>query len=274
MTAYADIGVNLLNHQFTEDREAILLRAKVAGVDKILITATDIATSKAALTACQRGFCYATAGVHPHDAGAVDRDWMTELESIIEDERVCAVGETGLDFNRNFSPVEDQMVCFDAQIKLACKIQKPLFIHDRESGGEVLRMLNGYAHHLPKVVIHCFTGTEKDLADYLSAGFYIGITGWVTEKKRGASLRGLVPSIPLARLMVETDAPFLRPHNIDPLITKKTTKTAPKLPKTRRNEPALLPYVVAALAELRGESITEIADATRANAIACFGLAD
>jgi TatD DNase family protein len=270
MIAYADIGVNLLHPQFADDREAILNRAKQTGVDKILITATDIATSKAALNACQPGFCYATAGVHPHDAGAVAGDWMTDLENISGDDRVCAVGETGLDFNRNFSPVEDQITCFDAQINLACKIQKPLFVHDRESDGEVLRILSAYTDRLPKVVIHCFTGTENDLADYLSAGFYIGITGWVTEKKRGAPLRAMVPSIPLAQLMVETDAPFLRPHNIVPANSNDATA----VPKTRRNEPALLPNVVASLAELRDESATEIAHATRANAIACFDLAD
>lgn len=179
---------------------------------------------------------------------------------------VCAVGECGLDFNRNFSTQEEQIRAFQAQIEVAIEVSKPLFVHDRESQGQVLKMLT--KTNLPPTVIHCFTGSENDLRGYLEAGFYIGITGWICDEKRGEDLRTMVKQIPLDKLLVETDAPFLRPQNA-PSDFVSNHGIAAKWKK--RNEPALLAWVVEEIAKHRQESVEHIAQATSNNAKLLFG---
>jgi TatD DNase family protein len=262
-----DIGVNLTSSQFREDCPAVLERASQAGVAHIMITATSIETSLAAIALGEKYELICTAGVHPHDAAEVSLDWLTQLQTLVVREPVRAVGETGLDFYRNFSPKAAQIDVFRAQIELAQHIDLPLFVHDRDSGGEVLRQLQN-AGDLPATVIHCFTGSHADLDDYLAQGFYIGITGWIADLQRGQTLRDLVKHIPLDRLLLETDAPFLRPPN-----TPETFRVKHQLGNKhkRRNEPALLPYVLDVVAENRNEDRDEIRKATTDNAIRLFG---
>ncbi|NKB97678.1 MAG: hydrolase TatD [Pseudomonadales bacterium] len=212
-----DICVNFANRQFTGEETAILERAFSVGVTHCIFVATDLATSRVLSDwkpdsgRDDLPTCRSTAGVHPHDADSVEADWYEQLRSIARKPNVAAIGETGLDFNRNYSTKSNQRRCFDAQIELAHELQKPLFVHDRESGGEVAdRLANA---QLAGVVIHCFTGTEEELERYLAAGYFIGITGWIADKKRGTELRRLIARIPLEQLLVETDAPFLRPQN-------------------------------------------------------------
>lgn len=264
-----DICVNLLNSQFREDTHELLSRAADHGVSRILITATDLKSSQAAQTWCTPGLRYCTAGIHPHDAKALPDDWQRRLEALATQNCVRAVGETGLDFNRNFTPREQQLGVFEHQISLAQSINKPLFVHDRESDGEVLACLMHAASRapLPAVVIHCFTGTEAELMNYLEAGFYIGITGWIADVKRGAELRRLVRKIPLERLLLETDAPFLRPHNAPATFWEEHGIMHFK----RRCEPALLRYVLSTIADEREESPDVIAHATTTNAVRLFG---
>lgn len=266
-----DICVNLLNGQFREDTEAIIARAAAAGVARFVITGTDLDSSRRALEWCTHGR-RATAGVHPHDAGDLPADWLEQLHAIASDERVCAVGETGLDFNRNYTPQAAQRAVFDAQIELAQALGRPLFVHDRESNGEVLQRLLAASQRapLPPVVIHCFTGTADELDAYLEAGFYIGITGWICDERRGDQLRGLVPRIPLERLLLETDAPFLRPHNAPPDFADRHGLSGRH---RKRNEPALLPSVLAGVAACRDEPESVIAAATTRNAETLFVLA-
>ena len=267
-----DICVNLLNSQFREDRGAVIDRADAAGVTRMMITATDLATSYAALDLCVAGARYTTAGIHPHDIGSAGDDWREALVNIARDERVRAIGETGLDFNRNFSPRDTQCAGFEEHIRISLELGKPLFVHDRESNGEVLRLLisnrRGMSEALPPVVIHCFTGSERELIDYLDAGFSIGITGWVCDTRRGEELRRIVPLIPLDRLMLETDAPFLRPHNAP---SDFVAQHALPARFKRRNEPALLPSIVSQVATLYQCEADEIAAATRSNADSFFG---
>lgn len=264
-----DIGVNLLNGQFDNDRDAVIERARAAGVTRMLITCTDLAESRLGRQFCSAhpdGF-WCTAGVHPHNAKDVAPDWLEELAALASEPWVRAVGETGLDFNRNFSPPEQQLKVFDAQLRLAAAAGKPVFVHDRDSDGKVFELLSRYHDELAGVVVHCFTGTEEDLERYLNAGFFIGITGWVCDSRRGQSLRDIVTMTPLNRLLVETDAPFLRPHNAPP--------PPPGLERhKRRNEPALLGCVVAQLAELYEADEAEIAHATWQNASRLFDLPD
>lgn len=269
--ALTDICVNLTNGQFRGCEQEIMKRAQDAGVTRLVLTGTDLLSSRALLESNDGESIVSTAGIHPHDIGQADTDWADALDELLADPGIRAVGETGLDFNRNYSPVDQQMSGFRQQIRLAQQHALPLFVHDRDTEGVVLDTLHD-AGDLPPVVVHCFTGTRQELERYLDAGFFIGITGWVADERRGAALRSLVPLIPLDRLMIETDAPFLRPHNApaDALLDH-ADKHGGKVNK-RRNEPALLPYVLGAIAELRPEPATEIAAATHENAGKFFGL--
>lgn len=290
-----DIGANLLNGQFRDDLDAVLARARGAGLSHMMVTATNVADSAAAIDLC-RGHAdlSCTVGVHPHAAAktlAEGGDWVARLRALAGQEQtwrsprptngrspgaridsgespaprsrkiVCAIGEAGLDFYRNFSPPADQRAVFDAQILLAAELDLPLFVHDRDSGGAVYDALMNHAGQLNGVVIHCFTGDEADLRRYLAAGFHIGVTGWVCDRRRGERLRGLIPQIPLDRLLIETDAPFLLPHGA-------ASPTADK----RRNEPCLLPFIAGAIAELLDMPASELARQTAANAKRLFGL--
>jgi TatD DNase family protein len=260
-----DIGVNLLHDQFADDREQVLARAAAAAVTHVVITGTDLPTSAAAADYVARRavsvpalFC--TAGVHPHHASEVAGDWLARLRALAAHPAVRAIGETGLDFHRNFSPPEVQEQVFRAQLDLAGELQMPVFVHDREAGRQVASHLQDAAVPPGDVVVHCFTGSARDLERYLALGCWIGITGWVCDRRRGETLRGLVPEIPTDRLLVETDAPFLRPHD------------APRDRHGRRNEPALLSYVVRRLAELYGMDEADLAGITAANARRFFRL--
>lgn len=257
-----DIGVNLLHEQFAADRDEVLERARRAGVQHLIVTGTDLATSQAGaeLAAGDRRRLSATAGIHPHEARHAPADWESRLETLARRPEVVALGETGLDFNRNFSPPDVQETLFRGQLALAARLDLPVFVHDRDAGETVAACLADTAASAADVVVHCFTGSRDDLRRYLDLGCWIGITGWVCDRRRGGALRELVPQIPVERLMVETDAPFLRPHN------------APRDEHGRRNEPALLPFVVDQLAELYGMAAAELARITADNARLFFRL--
>ncbi|MFW6094228.1 MAG: TatD family hydrolase [Pseudomonadota bacterium] len=256
-----DIGVNLLHSQFDPDRDAVMARARAAGMEHMVLTGTDLpASARAAeLAATDPAFLSATAGIHPHASGSAPADWQQTIEQLAQAPAVRAIGETGLDFNRNFSDPADQERVFRAHLALAARLGLPVFVHEREAGAAVAGCLTE-APELADVVVHCFTGSRDDLTRFLDLGCYIGITGWVCDRRRGGPLRELVPHVPLDRLMVETDAPFLRPHN------------APADAHGRRNEPALLPWVIDQLAELYGMPSAELAATTAANARAFFRL--
>ena len=264
--AVIDIGANLLNGQFRGDLDEVLARAWAAGLQHLIVTATNPEDAAAAIKLCaahEKLSC--TAGVHPHHAGEVRTaggDWLGRIRALAAAESVCAIGETGLDFHRNLSSPEAQRAVFAAQVELAAELRLPLFVHDRDSQGGVYDVLIDRAEELTGVVIHCFTGSERDLRLYLDAGFHIGVTGWVCDRRRGETLRRLVPQIPLDRLLVETDAPFLLPQGA----------ASPSRHK-RRNEPCLLPFIVEYVARLHGQPREEIAARTAANAQKLFRLA-
>ena len=255
-----DIGANLTNSSFAEDLEAVLERARNTGVETIVVTGTNVDASAQALSLAQRfpQTLRATAGVHPHDAGTVGAGWRESITELARDEAVVALGEMGLDFYRNYSEPDVQRDVFSAQLELAIDLDMPVFVHDRDSNGEVLEILR--RHRPPACVVHCFTGSARDLSAYLAEGFYIGVTGWICDERRGAELRANVGSIPLDRLLVETDSPYLLPRTIRPK------------PRSRRNEPALLPHVIAEVAAARDLPVVEVAAATAANARRLFRL--
>jgi len=263
-----DIGANLLHPQFDPDREIVMQRAQAAGVTRLLITCTDLAESARGVAFC-RGRSepiWCTAGVHPHNAKDTGPHWLAELTKLVAEPEVKAVGETGLDFNRNFSPQARQIEVFRAQLEVATTAGKPAFVHDRDTHGKVFEILRDHAAEVPGVVVHCFTGTRADLTRFLDAGFYIGITGWVCDERRGQPLRDIVSDIPLDQLLVETDAPFLYPHNAPENAFGSTDKP--------RNEPSLLNFVIDKLAELYRRDPVEIASATHRNASILFNLSE
>lgn len=261
-----DIGVNLANAQFREDIRDVLQRAETAGVIAMILTGTSAAESEAVLRLCQQfadgrpGKLYCTAGVHPHEA----KDWHSgtaaRLTHLLANPAVVAVGETGLDFNRDYSPREQQEKTFEAQLEIAATVSKPLFMHERDAHRRQLDILRSHRDGLGKGVIHCFTGDRQALFNYLDLDFHIGITGWICDDRRGQTLRELVGNIPLNRLLIETDAPYLLPRNILPK------------PNARRNEPCYLPWVVHMIAQHRIESPAQLAMATTANAKMLFDL--
>lgn len=256
-----DIGANLTHASFQDDLPQVLQRAQHAGVSAIVVTGTSLAGSRAAQAlAAAHAPLYATAGVHPHEAANCDAETIAALKTLLTQPKVVAVGECGLDFNRNYSPHPDQEKWFVAQVELACELGKPLFLHSRDAHPRFAEILRAHRDRLPAAVAHCFTGEAAELRAYLDLDLYIGITGWICDERRGAHLHGLVGEIPAERLMLETDAPYLTPRSLRPQ------------PKSRRNEPAFLPHILDTVATALGVPAPELARQTAENARRFFRL--
>ena len=254
-----DIGANLTHAAFRDDLDAVLARAGQAGVTGIVVTGTTVEESRNALAlASASEFLASTAGVHPHHASACGPDTIPALREIAKHPRVVAIGECGLDFNRNYSPHPDQEKWFVAQAELGLELAKPLFLHSRDAHprfAEILKSLR-----VENAVAHCFTGEREELKAYLDLGLYVGITGWICDERRGRHLLELVREIPRERLLLETDAPYLTPRDLKPQ------------PKARRNEPAFLPHILKTVARALGRPAEEIAAETTRNAETLFRL--
>jgi len=257
-----DIGVNLTHRRLRDDLDAVLDRARRAGVARQMITGTSVPASEqaAALAAAHPGELYATAGVHPHEAKDVTADWRERLAALAEAPGVRALGEMGLDFHRDFSPRDVQQEVFAAQLELAATLQRPVFLHERDSGGRLFELLAEHRAALPGGVLHCFTGGAEALGRALELDLHLGVTGWICDERRGGELQRLVREIPAERLLIETDAPFLTPRTIRPR------------PRSNRNEPGYLPWVLVQVAACRHADPTELAAVTTANACRLFGL--
>lgn len=257
-----DIGVNLTNSRFDKDRNEVISRALDSGVQHLIVTGTNIQESLAAAELCQTypETLYMTAGVHPHDADNVAPDYLSQIEALSQQGYVKAVGECGLDFNRNFSAPAQQISVFREQVALAEKLQMPLFLHQRDAFDDWFAILKPYFDKVPAMIAHCFTGSAEELKSCIDAGMYVGITGWVCDERRGGELREVIPEIPLERLLIETDAPYLTPRTIRPK------------PKSSRNEPSYLPYVAQEIAALMEISLDKVVTATLANTRKAFGL--
>ncbi len=257
-----DIGANLTHDSFDRDRDAVLQRARDAGVSRMIVTGASREHSPQALALAQAhpGVLFATAGVHPHHAVEYTEECDSEMRALHAHAEVVAVGETGLDYFRDFSPRPAQRRAFERQLQIGADTGKPLFLHQRDAHADFMAIMKQFDGRLGPAVVHCFTGTRAELFDYLDRDWHVGITGWLCDERRGAHLRELVRNIPAQRLMVETDAPYLLPRTLRPL------------PKDRRNEPAFLPHIVAELARDRGESVDSAAAASTATASAFFRL--
>lgn len=257
-----DIAANLTSDQFDRDRDEVIQRALAAGVDRLVVVGTTLRESRFALELArsQPDVMIPTVGVHPHDAGHLDDAAFAELAALAAEPEVRAIGECGLDFNRDWWPRDVQAQAFQRQIDLAIEVGKPLYLHEREAADGLLEQLIPVRGQLGRIVVHCFTGEAATLERYLDLDFFIGITGWICDERRGGHLHELVTRIPADRLMIETDAPYLLPRTLRPK------------PKSRRNEPSYLPEVARVVAELRGVTSEELADQTTATAAVFFGL--
>jgi TatD DNase family protein len=257
-----DIGANLTHDSFDPDRDAVIGRAQAAGVRRMIVTgATRSGSEQAVQLAAERpGELYATAGVHPHYASEYDADTHTLLLQLTNAPLVVAVGECGLDYFRNFSPPDAQKKAFAAQLAIGVEVQKPVFLHQRDAHDDFVAMLGEQIDNLTGGVAHCFTGGTKEMDEYLEMGLYIGITGWVCDERRGHDLQEAVAHLPLDRLLLETDAPYLMPRDL------------PKKLPGRRNEPCVLPHVLATVARLMGRDIAEVAGAATRNTERLFNI--
>ncbi len=240
MKKYVDIGVNLTGSSFKKDIPQVIERAQSAGVEQLVITGTNTSHSEQALLLSEQyaSVCFATIGLHPHHASDYSSDLDSELRDMLKHKNAVAVGECGLDFNRNFSTRKEQIRAFEAQLEIAIDLQKPLFLHQRDAHKDFISMIKSCRSNLNQVVAHCFTGTIEEVNDYILLDMYVGVTGWICDERRGASLQQAVKHIPLDRIMLETDAPYLFPRDLK---EKPVVKS--------RNEPCYLPHIAQTVAK-------------------------
>jgi TatD DNase family protein len=274
-----DIGVNLMSPAFAPDREAVIRSAFEAGVSPLVITGTNVANSTRALDFVKKredgsatGRLYTTAGVHPHDAKGCNGATISALAALAGDKRSLAIGECGLDYNRDFSPRPVQREWFERQIELAAGLSLPLFLHERDSFEDFSRILEQHRNSIKAMVVHCFTGGKRELEKYLDLGAYIGLTGWVCDERRGSHLLPLLNMIPSDRLLLETDAPFLLPRNLDRQNPRDSAQspTAGRF-RSGRNEPRFLPHIARFIAARLGKDPEVLRRETYENTCRFFG---
>ena len=257
-----DICFNFTHSSFRRDETDVLQRAIDAGVTTLMVTGSSIEESQQGIALAHKypDNLYATAGVHPHLAKEWDASSSTAIRKMAEDEKVRAIGECGLDYNRDFSPREKQRYAMEAQLELAVEAGLPVFLHERDAHDDFIKILESYKSELADAVVHCFTGEQSQMEAYLELDCHIGITGWICDERRGHHLQDFVKLIPGNRLMIETDAPYLTPRDLKPQ------------PKNRRNEPVFLPHICETVARARGETTAEVASSTHQTAELFFRL--
>ena len=254
-----DSHCHLDDRAYDKDLDDVIHRMHDAGV----MSAMTIGTT---LERCIKGVAiaesipgvYASVGIHPHDAKSCDEDALKTLKDLAESPSVRAWGEIGLDFNRMFSPRNVQEKWLVRQLEIADALKLPVIFHERDSNGRLLDILKTHFTTGRNGVVHCFSGSEDELKQYLDLGLYIGITGIVTIKGRGANLRKMAPSIPVDRILIETDAPYLTP--------------TPERNNTQRNEPAFVRSVLLKLSEVRQEDSAFLAETLWNNTCRLYGV--
>ena len=263
MLKLIDIGINLTSDSFDGDQGQVIASAEAAGVTRLIVTGTSVSSSlrAAEITNNYPGKVFCTVGVHPHHATEFDQFTKNARRDLLALPTAVAIGECGLDYFRNFSSPEKQQSAFSAQLELAQEIKKPVFLHQRDAFDAFLSMIREVRSGLSSGVAHCFTGGPDELKKLLALDLYIGITGWLCDERRGANLREAVRKLPLDRMLLETDAPYLIPRDL------------PEKPRSRRNEPRFLLHILKHLAKETGYPIETIANSTTRNAETLFSLA-
>ena len=247
-----DICCNLTHDSFAKDRDAVVQRARQSGVTRLILAGASLQESRSCIDLAHTyADCWAVIGVHPHQASEWDYAHPTQLRQWAQDPRVLAIGECGLDYNRDFSPRPTQQRVFAEQLELARELELPVLLHNREADTDFLGILDDVAAP-ERRVLHCFTGGEKLLHACLERDLYVGVTGWFCDERRGSALREVIEQIPLTRLMLETDAPYLLPRTLNPK------------PRNRRNEPMWLAHIAEQIARTLRIPVTELAQHTQA----------
>ena len=250
-----DTHAHLFYKDFAGQLDEVLDRARAAGVEAIICVGLDLASSETAIALAEKyPFIWATAGVHPHDAGEAPDGYLLQLEQLASHPRVVAIGEMGLDFYRNHSPAETQQRVFREQLELAKSLDLPVVVHNREADEALYAALTSARHS--RGVVHCFSSAVPFARQILDFGLEISFTGTVTFGKNHNA--AVLEAVGLGHVMVETDCPYLAP--------------TPKRGKT--NEPSYLRHTVAAIAEICGTTAEAVGEITTANARRLFGLPD
>ncbi len=246
-----DICCNLTHDSFAKDEEAVVQRACDAGVSRLVLAGATLKESEACIQLAHTyANCWAVTGVHPHHASEWSEAHAKQLRQWAQDKRVLAIGECGLDYNRDFSPRPIQRRVFTEQLELARELELPVLLHNREADADFLDALDAVPA-LQRRVLHCFTGGESLLHACLERDMYIGVTGWFCDERRGGALREVIDQVPLDRLMLETDAPYLLPRTLKPM------------PRTRRNEPMWLAHIAEQIAQSLDLPVAELARRTQ-----------
>ncbi|MCR6545262.1 TatD family hydrolase [Dehalobacterium formicoaceticum] len=252
-----DTHAHLNDPAFAGDLEAVIERAGEAGVKRIATVGYDLPSSVQAIKLAKRfKGIYAVIGLHPHDATALDEDSLYQLEVYAREPEVVAIGEIGLDYYRDHSPRDVQQEAFRKQIRLAKKLGKPIVIHDREAHGDTMQIIKEEKGGINGGIFHCFSGSWEMARQCITLGFHISMAGPVTFKNANKLLE-VAKMVPLDRLLVETDCPYLTPHPY----------------RGKRNEPARVRLVAERIAELRGISLEKLAEATTKNAMEVYQIA-
>jgi TatD DNase family protein len=242
-------------HLLERPPEEVVAEARAEGVGHLVDVGVDLASSRqAAANAARLEHVSATVGVHPHDAVTLDDRVLGELRALLADERVVAAGETGLDYYRDHSPRPVQRAAFAAHVRLARELDKALVVHNREAFADVLAILDGEGAP-ERVVFHCFTGDEQAAARVVEAGWYVSFAGTVTFRN-APEQRAACAAVPLDRMVLETDSPFLSPHPY----------------RGRPNHPGRVAVTAATVAAVHGVPVEQVAAATTSTAARAFGL--
>lgn len=270
----ADIGLNLSSKRFSHDWKNVLIRSSQANVKTCIVTGCTQSESARVVSLIQEWrknpsdsdiALYSTVGIHPHNSRDFNSNTYEALKNLVLKNKdiVKAIGETGLDYNRMFSTKEQQIASFESHIKLAIELQLPMFLHEREAHEDFVKILLKYKDKLPKICVHCFTGNEKELQTYLKLGFYIGFTGFINNTSRSGYLHEAISKVPLDRIMIETDAPFMIPFKASHSINKQFSG---------RCEPFMLVYVLKFISEILNEKIEVVAKKTFENTKEFFNI--
>ena len=260
MAGFIDIACNFTHESFKDNLNEVITNAELEGVEKFVLLSASLADleliKEIQIYAPEKFFI--TAGIHPHNATEILDSNYDDLLDRLESINPNAIGETGLDYFRNISPPDVQKKSFSMHIEIAKELSLPLYLHQRNAHDDFIRTIKENRNNFPKFIVHCFTGTQKELDEYLELGAYIGLTGWICDANRNIDLRQSIKNIPIDRMMIETDCPYLIPRNL------------PNKPKKNINEPKYLPHIANEIADLIGVEIDELKLATRNNAINFF----
>ncbi|MBC8299690.1 MAG: TatD family hydrolase [Pelagibacterales bacterium] len=256
-----DIGANLTHPELYNQLDKIVENLKTADIKKVIITSSNLGDTKTALDIINLypDLFYTTIGFHPHNAKDFSLEDIDKIHEYGKDKKIVAIGECGLDYYREYSTKEQQIYCFEEQLSIAESLKLPLFLHERHAHKDFTKILKSHINKIKNCVVHCFTGTENELKVYLDMGCYIGITGWISDTNRGKHLHDLLEYIPEDRLMIETDAPYLIPHNLP-------------FKHNGINEPSFLNFVAQTIAECLNKDINVIKEVTYNNTKKFFSI--